>query len=287
MLRLVTINIWQEQGPWERRMELLASNLDQLAPDVVCLQEVRYVEGKIPNQAETLAAALKMCCTHEVAQPWGGGTEGVALLSRHPLRHRVFAELPYTEGRSRRVCLGAAVDLPGAGETWIFTTHLAYRLGDGLLRERQVLAVDQLVQEHRNHNATVLAGDFNAVPDSDEIRFLRGRATPDGRRTYFQDAFAQCNPGAHGYTWARDNPYTAKLAWLEPDRRLDYILVTPMTSKGAGVIHSCRVVLDEPSTAGIRCSDHYGLLAELQVTSGAPARSGICRKALTGGAPEK
>lgn len=267
MLRIVTINVWQEQGPWRQRLALLGQRLAELDPDVVCMQEVREVEGKVKNQAETLARELGMHCTFEVAQEWGGGDEGLAIISRHPLLDRDFVELPFTEGRSRRVCLGAALDLPGAGETWIFTTHLAYRLTDGLLRERQVLAADRFVQHHRNHNAVVLAGDFNAVPDSDEIRFLRGRATLDGRRAYYQDAFARCNPGVTGHTWTRENPYTDKLAWLEPDRRLDYILVSPMTSKGAGVICSCRVVLSEPDTTGVRCSDHYGLLAEVEVAS--------------------
>ena len=268
MLRIVTINIWQEQGPWEQRIALLGQRLAELAPDVVCLQEVREVGDKIENQAETLARDLGMSFTFEVAQQWGGGAEGLAIISRHPLQDRDFCELPFTEGRSRRVCLGAALDLPGAGETWVFTTHLAYRLTDGLLRERQVLAADRFVQQHRNENAVVLAGDFNAVPDSDEMRFLRGRTTLQGRRTYYQDAFARCNPAATGHTWARENPYTAKLAWLEPDRRLDYILVSPMTSKGVGVIRSCRIVLSEPDTAGIRCSDHYGLLAEVEVSDG-------------------
>ena len=225
------------------------------------------MEGEVDNQAERLARALEMNCTFEVAQPWGGGVEGLAIISPHPLSERDFCELPYTEGRSRRVCLGASLDLPGAGATWVFTTHLAYRLTDGLLRERQVLAVDRFVQAHRNHNAVLLAGDFNAVPDADEMRFLRGRATLDGRRTYYQDAFAACNPDAAGYTWARDNPYTARLSWLEPDRRLDYILVSPMTGKGVGVIRSCRIILSEPDPSGIWCSDHYGLLAEVEVAA--------------------
>ncbi len=267
MLTIVTINIWQEQGPWERRLALLGRRLAALAPDVVCLQEVREVPGKVPNTAGILAGDLGMDYTFEVAQPWGGGDEGLAILSRHALLQRDFCELPFTEGRSRRVCLGASVDLPGAGETWIFTTHLAFRLTDGLLREQQVLEADRFIQAHRNGNAAVLAGDFNAVPDSDEVRFLRGRATLDGRRTYYQDAFAQHNPGVPGHTWVRDNPYTAKLAWLEPNRRLDYILVTPMTSKGAGVIRACRMVLTEPDTAGVYCSDHYGLLAEVEVAA--------------------
>lgn len=267
MLRLVTINIWQEQGPWQRRLALLAERLRALDPDVVCLQEVRQVPGRVPNQAHTLARALGMHWTFEPAQAWGGGVEGLALLSRRAPRQRLVRELPFHgPGRSRRVCLG--LRLPGEGEgehgpVWVFTTHLAYRLADGALRERQVLAADALIAGRGDEAPAVLAGDFNAVPEADEIRFLRGLTTLGGRRTYYQDAFARCNPGVPGHTWAADNPYTEALSWLEPDRRLDYVFVTPRRRDGRGQVRSCRMVLRQPDLAGVRCSDHYGLLAEI------------------------
>ncbi|HUP24819.1 MAG TPA: hypothetical protein VNB06_18010 [Thermoanaerobaculia bacterium] len=71
---------------------------------------------------------------------------------------------------------------------WCHTTHLHYRLDDGLAREQQVLAIDEVV---RNIDATqqLLCGDFNASPDHDEIRFLRGLTTLSGRRTHYQDAW--------------------------------------------------------------------------------------------------
>jgi endonuclease/exonuclease/phosphatase family metal-dependent hydrolase len=264
VIRVLTLNIWQEQGPWEQRLELLSARLAQLAPDVVCLQEVRQVAGRIPNQAETLASRLDLAWTFEIAQPWGGGEEGLAILSRLPIAERDACELPYTDGRSRRVCLGAALRAE-RGTFWVFTTHLAWRLADGALREQQVLAVDRFVQAHTGKAATILTGDFNATPDADELRYLRGLTSLEGGRTYYQDAFALRNPGAPGHTWCSENPYTAALGWLERDRRLDYILVTPMTREGAGAIRTCRVVCTEPDERGVWCSDHYGVLAEIDV----------------------
>ena len=46
-------------------------------------------------------------------------------------------------------------------------------------------------------------GDFNATPDSDEIRWLCGRTTLGGRRVAYQDAWARANPGQPGITWAQ------------------------------------------------------------------------------------
>lgn len=266
MIRVLTLNIWQEQGDWQRRLPLVARTLRSLGPDVVCLQEVREVEGRVPNQARTLAAELDLQVTYETAETWGGGDEGLAILSRFPIVERDFRVLPKGERDCRRICLGAAIST-AEGLAWFFTTHLAFRLDDGITRERQVVAVDAFVKEHHQpgRTAAVLCGDFNASPEADELRFLRGLCTLEGKRTYYQDAFALCNPGERGHTWCRENPYTLELEWLEPDRRLDYILVTPMTRRGAGRIRSCQVVCSEPDESGVRCSDHYGVLAELSL----------------------
>ena len=103
-----------------------------------------------------------------------------------------------------------ALETP-AGPSWVFTTHLAYRMGDGGLRARQTREVDRFVRAHPTPGAAILTGDFNAPPDADEMRYLRGLTGLDGERTYYQDAFASCNPGIDGHTWCRENPYTREL----------------------------------------------------------------------------
>ncbi|MFH1132284.1 MAG: endonuclease/exonuclease/phosphatase family protein, partial [Pseudomonadota bacterium] len=246
MIRIVSLNIWQEQGPWEKRLELVKRELPKLKPDVICLQEVREVSGKIPNQAEALARSFGMEFVYETAQEWGGGLEGLAILSRHSIAKHVVRELPFSQGSSRRICLGASIITPD-GSTWVFNTHLAYRPIDGVMRERQVHEVDRFVRECQGDATVVLlAGDFNTVPDSDEMRFLRGLTSIQGERTYYQDAFATCNPGDDGITWSSANPYTKSLEWLPSDRRLDYIFVSARRKNGSGTIYACRLVLTEP-----------------------------------------
>src|SRR5258705_122657 len=100
------------------------------------------------------------------------------------------------------------------------------------LEPRMQLAVDrlrallaELIGATPSELPKILCGDFNATPDSDEIRFLRGLHTAAGRRTFWQDAWERRHGRADGFTWARANPYTARLRWLERDRRLDYIFV--------------------------------------------------------------
>jgi endonuclease/exonuclease/phosphatase family metal-dependent hydrolase len=264
-LKVVTLNLWGEQPPLERRMELAVEGLRALSPDVVGLQEVRQVPGAVANQAETLARALGLQHYFEPATPWGGGDEGLAILSRHPIVERRVHELPHAVPTERRLLLGGVLDTP-AGRVEVYTTHLNYRLTDGGKREDQIVALDEQIGKTASELPKILMGDFNATPDSDEIRFLRGLHTSAGRRTFWQDAWERRHGHADGFTWARANPYTSRLRWLERDRRLDYIFVSPLKRDGRGVVRDCRIVLDRAGADGALPSDHFGLFAEVQLT---------------------
>jgi endonuclease/exonuclease/phosphatase family metal-dependent hydrolase len=263
-VRIVTLNLWGEQPPLARRMQLAVDGLRALSPDVITLQEVREIPGQLANQAETLAAALGMQFHFAAATPWGGGDEGLAILSRLPLVARGAHELPHAVPTERRMLLSATLDTP-AGRLELFTTHLNYRLTDGGKREDQIVAIDRIASEVPSELPRILTGDFNATPDSDEIRFLRGLHTSGGRRTYWQDAWERRHGRADGFTWARANPYTARLHWLDRDRRIDYIFVGALKRDGRGLVHDCRVVLDVPGADGALPSDHYALFAEVQL----------------------
>ncbi|MGE3547925.1 MAG: endonuclease/exonuclease/phosphatase family protein, partial [Kofleriaceae bacterium] len=193
---------------------------------------------------------------------------------------RVLA-LPDPRPTEARILLSAQINTDG-GPIWVHTTHLHYRLDDGLARERQVLAIDEAI---RNFGRTpssapqILCGDFNAVPDSDEIRFLRGLTTLADRRTHFQDAWLRLHrePGPgdgpdRGITWSSENRFTRPLRSLDIDRRIDYVFVTSRKKDGRGTVHACKVVMTEregSNEQAICASDHYGVFAEVQVVPNA------------------
>jgi endonuclease/exonuclease/phosphatase family metal-dependent hydrolase len=279
-LRVVTLNLWGEQPPLARRMQLAIDGLRALSPDVIGLQEVRQVPGTVENQAEMLGKALGLAHYYEPATPWGGGDEGLAILSRHPIAARRVHELPHAVPTERRLLLGATLTTPD-GAVDFYTTHLNYRLTDGGKREDQVVAIDGHVGAIESELPRILVGDFNATPDSDEIRFLRGLHTAAGKRTFWQDAWERRHGHADGFTWARANPYTARLRWLERDRRLDYIFVSPMKRNGRGVVVDCRIVLDRAAADGALPSDHYGLFAEVQLSPLEEEPGSVGRKAGT------
>jgi endonuclease/exonuclease/phosphatase family metal-dependent hydrolase len=275
-MRLVTLNLWGDRAPLEARLRAAARGLAALAPDVICLQEVRLGDG-LANTAETLAGLLGGAwrasygtATCGAAGVWGPGTgageEGLAILARHPLSAPQVTELPEARDDERRILLSARVDVGGVA-VWCHTTHLHWRLHDGLAREAQAARVDEAARAAGGSGDAVhlLAGDFNAAPDCDEIRFLRGRHTLAGRRAYWQDAWAARRPDERGWTWARRNPNTEWLKWLELDRRIDYVFVSPERRDGRGRIVDARVVLDAPDADGVWASDHLAVLADVEI----------------------
>jgi endonuclease/exonuclease/phosphatase family metal-dependent hydrolase len=288
-LRVLTLNLWGTEPPLDARLALAVRQLAALAPDVVCLQEVRPLDGRSGRTtAEVIADALGMTAHYAVAVAWDdtayagvpAGQEGLAVLARSIRETRVLA-LPEPRPADARILLSAAVDTAG-GPIWVHTSHLHYRLDDGVAREHQVLAIDEAIRGLGRDNASapqILCGDFNATADSDEIRFLRGLTTLGGRRTHFQDAWLRLRrepgPGdgpAQGITWSSENRFTRPLRSLDLDRRIDYVFVTTRKKDGRGTVHDCRVVMTEREGLGevaICASDHYGVCADVQVAAGA------------------
>ena len=66
----------------------------------------------------------------------------------------------------------------------------------------------------------VLMGDFNAEPDSDEIRYLRGYHSRLGRSVYFADCFAAAGDGSPGLHLRARQPLRAARARAQPPPRL-------------------------------------------------------------------
>lgn len=274
-VRVVTLNLWGDREPLAARLDAAARALAALRPDVVLLQEVRCGDG-LENTAARLAgrlgdgcSATYACATAGPAGTWGAGSgageEGLAVLTRHRVVAHRELELPEARPDERRLLLSARLEIEGRPVD-VHTTHLHWRLGDGLARERQVLALDEAARAFGADAPRILAGDFNAAPDTDEIRFLTGKHTLGGRRTVWQDAFARVRPHEDGWTWASRNPQTEWLRWLDRDRRIDYVFVSPEAPDGRGRVLDARVALDAPDPqSGVWPSDHFAVVADVQI----------------------
>lgn len=268
-MRVLTLNLWHDAGPWPQRRALLRAGLDALDPDLIGLQEVLH-DADGGQLAELFAHRdpplhVVHAASHPASERHGDRDFGNAIASRWPIvEHRVVALPDGGLGREPRIALFAHIDAPH-GRLVFATTHLNWRLDHGFVREQQVMALaDALFAEARGTDAPpVLTGDLNAEPDSAEVRYLLGLQSLDGRSTHLRDAWrSHHGASAPGHTWSRTNVFAR---WsLEPDRRIDYVLVGPPdpSRSHAGYVLDCRVVFDQP-TNGVHPSDHFGVLATI------------------------
>jgi endonuclease/exonuclease/phosphatase family metal-dependent hydrolase len=261
-LRVVTLNIWNRGGPWESRLATIRAGLSNLEPDVVGLQEVlRPTDGDGLDQAAQIADGFGYHLAFGAAFETEGVAFGNAVLSRWPIRREQTFALPKLDAPEPRCVLFAEIDAP-FGPVPFFVTHLSWRLEEGDAREAQVKAIAAHVGELCVSQGfpPIVVGDFNAAPDADEIRYMRGLCSLGSKRVYFADAFGQVGRG-DGTTFTRRNPFAADLP--EPDRRIDYIFVRG-DERGRGEPLEARVCFDRPYQ-GVHASDHYGVSATIRV----------------------
>jgi endonuclease/exonuclease/phosphatase family metal-dependent hydrolase len=258
-IRIVTFNLWNDVGDSERRMEVLLPQLVALAPQVVGLQEVRQ-SGNGLRQGERIAEALRgdlRFFAADTSSP--AGAIGNAVITRLPIRDESTLALPAPTG-DPRVALRVELDTTGGRMSFI-TTHLSWELDAAPVREAQIVALDAFARAAPGEIPTVMTGDFNCTPDSLVHQFLTGRASLNGRGTYWRDAYQRRHPHSDGFTWSARNPYVARN--VERNRRIDYIFVGPMREDGPGAILHSRVILDLPGLDDTYASDHFGVFAEV------------------------
>ncbi len=226
-MRIATFNVNSINARLPRVTEWLAT----AQPDVVCLQELKCVDGKFPAEPiEDLG--------YNIAVHGQKTYNGVAILSKRPIED-VMVGLPgddedeqarYIEGTIKgvRVC---GLYLPNGNPTP--GPKFDYKLGwmDRLVvRARELLAQD---------TCFLMAGDYNICPGDGDVYDPTGFANdalcrPESRNRYRQllnlgltDAVALHNPQAHFYTYW---DYTAGAWQKDNGLRIDHLLLSPQAS---------------------------------------------------------
>jgi endonuclease/exonuclease/phosphatase family metal-dependent hydrolase len=266
-MRVATWNLWGRYGPWQARQSVIEYNLRAIDADIVCVQEAWEDDER--SQPAGLATALGMSYVYERAFEMNGGWSGNAVLSRWPITRHDVQELPMegggavdTDEGERRLIVLAEIDGP-RGPFQVFCTHLSWRADWSGVRQAQVREVCEVVRAHTPRSfPAILCGDLNAEPPSDEIRMLTGLAAVPVPGVVFRDAWAVAGDGGAGATVGPANPYGA--AALEPDARIDYVLVGWPKLGGAGQILHAAVAGDLPGEQGLFGSDHFAVVADLR-----------------------
>lgn len=270
-VRVLTWNLWWRFGPWRERQAAIRATIAALDPDICGFQEVW--DDDEANQVGEMADELgyDWAFAHRPRlETWeGDGADaevrfGNAIMSRWPIARRAQLPLPAGEDADEgRTVLFGEIDGP-RGPIPFFTTHLNYRFDHAHVRLQQAETIARFVDAQRPWAyPPIVTGDFNAQPESDEIRSLTGFRAALVKGIVFRDAWRYAGNDTPGNTWdVERNPFAAET--LEHSCRLDYVLVGwPRGARGAGHVLSCRLVGDEPVN-GVLASDHFGVVAELR-----------------------
>jgi endonuclease/exonuclease/phosphatase family metal-dependent hydrolase len=235
-LRVLTYNIHHAAGTdGKLDLERIARVIQSAKPDLVALQEVDQATTRSRgiDQLARLAELTGMHPAYGRAMDYQGGAYGVGMLSRWPIQMVRVHPLPSPAGVEPRVLLEAAVvPVKDGPKLQFLVTHVDHK-ADPAHRAQQVARIRELFPAPTaDAMPAILAGDFNATPDSEVMKSLLADWTDSAAGK----AFLTCP----------SNP---------PRVKIDYVLYRPASAWRVIETHA----LDEPTA-----SDHLPVLAVLE-----------------------
>jgi endonuclease/exonuclease/phosphatase family metal-dependent hydrolase len=244
-MKILTLNTWQERGPWRERWELIFRGLKEYNAEIVGFQEVFNMEWAEEVRKRSGYPYLAVSGEHS----------GLIFISKFkPVRQACLVMKTQSPTEDYlRYAFFVRVDT-GAGEVALFNTHLSWRADENVVRMKQTEELVDFVEQKSGDLPAVILGDFNMAAPAPGIVFLR-------EIKQWVDTFGVVNPGDWGLTWDYRNPYAEGEREKMAERRIDYIFVRKGIDSLAK-IRSSRVVFEKSSDQGIYPSDHFGVLTE-------------------------
>lgn len=272
-LRVFTMNIWGFAESCERRNDLMREGITELSPDLLAFQEAGHEEGR--HQVTEILSGMDYHILHQFEVSDAQGNNANCLASRWPFEFVEFLSFQVTPNAQSYplAAMAVRVDAPEPiGPLLFVNSKPSWELNRELERELQAIELARMIERHRVRDGfpVVVAGDFDATPDSASIRFLSGRQSLGGMSTHLLDAWVQAGDGFQGHTWTHENAFADSIirrVIRQPNhaRRIDYIFLgSPHDYSQYAQFRKCRVVLNQPA-GDVWPSDHYAVYAEIDV----------------------
>ena len=180
--------------------------------------------GAVPNQAGELARRLGLHHVFAPSTAWGGGHEGLAVLSRFPIGAHDARPLPHSTETEGRIVLSARIDSELGRDLGAHDAPVVPRARRGASARTRCCSSTRSCTAHDNDNVQVADGRLQrrarratrsaGSPGMTTLRRPPGRLP--GRLG------SRSTRASQGITWARANPYVddAALAAARPPARL-------------------------------------------------------------------
>jgi endonuclease/exonuclease/phosphatase family metal-dependent hydrolase len=228
-LKLMTYNLrFGELATMQQIGEYIASE----SPDIIALQECDWATNRkrAPHQngvkfVNELAYYTGMFGIYGKSINYAGGYYGIGILSKYPILKYERVLLPNDGRTEQRSMLVADIELPDGRIITYVNTHLEVMTAE--MRIEQAKFINEYLLGCKNQ--IFLSGDMNAIPDSEEMEYLRKnwKDLTDKVFTY----------------------HTAK-----PEMKIDYIYTRPAKNVE---------LLNTEVKEGIRLSDHFPVISTI------------------------
>lgn len=164
VLRLVSFNVHYAREPLQLA-ESIRAHPTLAGADVFLLQEIEAYTSEGASRTRRLAEALELNYVYAPARATAaGGTHGLAILSRFPIRDVEIIPLKQFDlGRRTRQRIALAATVPvGEADLRVYNLHLDTRINTRARLEQLVPVVAHA--RAQSVPQVVIAGDFNANP---------------------------------------------------------------------------------------------------------------------------
>lgn len=256
-LRVLILNLhcYQEENQ-DFKLSQIARAIDELAVDIVCLQEVAELWNDGQGDWQSNSARIineRLESPYHLVSDWSHlgferYREGVAVLSRHPIEKSAANYVsdshdPYSI-HSRKVVM-AQIRVPYVGLVNVFSSHLSW-WDDGFPEQFARLRHWAADEHSARTAATLLCGDFNIKAGSRGYRRVL-------EANDYDDQYLAANSPQLARELAEGGRSAAQL--LARDHRIDYIFLRRGSRLG---VTSGRTVFTDHDYG--RVSDHCGYL---------------------------
>lgn len=230
LVRVLTLNLWQQYGDWTKRRSLLIDGIRARQPDLVAFAE-SIKTREYDQTVDLLGEGFNVAYSR--ARDTNG--MGVSIASRWPLEEVQEVDLNVTSRTAGFPCtaLVATVVASDPIGPLLFVNHFPnFQLNLEYERELQAVATARFVEERigKSSQQVVVAGDFDADPEAASVRFWSGRQSLGEMSVCYRDAWQSVHPEEPGHMFTPSNPVVKDEIvkgmrpfrdW--PFRRIDYI----------------------------------------------------------------
>ncbi len=190
--RIMTYNVHHCNPPAQKGVILtdsIASVIKKSGADIALLQEVDNKSARVHGIDQPLELSQKSGLPYYRffrAIDIPGGEYGVMILSKYPIISSSSYPLPAIEKGEQRIIGIVQIKPSGQADICIACTHLDLPAN---IRYKQVVFIDSLLGSKER---LIFGGDFNAAPESPEIKYLRERYISTTET--FKHTFPNTNP---------------------------------------------------------------------------------------------